>query len=144
MTASTATLPATKHKRVPLWLLGAFLATGFGTVLGLTLEQPLIAAIVPLVAAGAWAFFQVPLKISASALFLSAFFFEGLADPSVANSNLSAPAAEQFVHDFLMTAEGLELAGLFPRLRRGPLRRRILDLVRAIVEDDPAGDDSID
>ena len=42
---------------------------------------------------------------------------------------------DQFVHDFLMTAEGLELAGLFPRLRRGPLRRRILDLVRAIVED---------
>jgi transcriptional regulator with XRE-family HTH domain len=64
-----------------------------------------------------------------------AFFFEGLADPSVADGSGGAIAAENFVHDFLMTSEGLELAGLFPRLRRGPLRRRILDLVRAIVED---------
>ena len=35
-----------------------------------------------------------------------------------------------------MTTEGLELAGLFPRLRRGRLRRKFLDLVRAIVEED--------
>ena len=45
-------------------------------------------------------------------------------------------SSEQVVHDFLMTTEGLELAGLFPRLRRGRLRRKFLDLVRAIVEED--------
>jgi transcriptional regulator with XRE-family HTH domain len=65
-----------------------------------------------------------------------AFFFEGLADPSAADAAKAHIGAEQFVHDFLMTSEGLELASLFPRLRRGPLRRRFLDLVRAIVEDD--------
>jgi hypothetical protein len=64
-----------------------------------------------------------------------AFFFEGLADPSIADNAKVQIGAEQFVHDFLMTSEGLELASLFPRLRRGPLRRRLLDLVRAIVED---------
>jgi transcriptional regulator with XRE-family HTH domain len=64
-----------------------------------------------------------------------AFFFEGLADPALVNGGAEAVGGDQFVHEFLMTAEGLELAGLFPRLRRGPLRRRILDLVRAIVED---------
>jgi transcriptional regulator with XRE-family HTH domain len=68
-----------------------------------------------------------------------AYFFEGLADPTLEDGGEapSAIAAEQLVHDFLMTGEGLELAGLFPRLRRGPLRRRILELLRAIVEDAP-------
>ena len=65
------------------------------------------------------------------------FFFEGLADPSIGGSAAMAAGPEQHVHDFLMTSEGLELATLFPRLRRGALRRRILELVRAIVEDAP-------
>jgi transcriptional regulator with XRE-family HTH domain len=67
-----------------------------------------------------------------------AYFFEGLADPADLSSSSIAPdgSSEQVVHDFLMTTEGLELAGLFPRLRRGRLRRRFLDLVRAIVEED--------
>jgi transcriptional regulator with XRE-family HTH domain len=66
-----------------------------------------------------------------------AYFFEGLADPSVpAEADSADGSHETRVHDFLMTGEGLELATLFPRLRRGALRRRILDLVRAIVEDD--------
>ena len=81
-------------------------------------------------------------RVSASKLFEIAialktpvaFFFEGLPDPSA--SEAGAPAVEAGLHDFLMTAEGLELAGLFPRLRRGHLRRRILDLLRAIVEDE--------
>lgn len=70
-----------------------------------------------------------------------AFFFEGLADPSANDNGGVSAGAEQFVHDFLMTSEGLELASLFPRLKRGPLRRRILDLVRAVVEDDGEAED---
>jgi len=67
-----------------------------------------------------------------------AFFFEGLADPCAIEEIRVSRGAEQFVHEFLMTAEGLELASLFPRLKRGPMRRRVLDLVRAIVEDEQA------
>jgi transcriptional regulator with XRE-family HTH domain len=83
-------------------------------------------------------------RISASKLYEIAaslqtpvgYFFEGLADPSGDGLTAGDGGSEQVVHDFLMTSEGLELATLFPRLRRGRLRRRFLDLVRAIVEDD--------
>ncbi len=66
------------------------------------------------------------------------YFFEGLADPSSDGGDEDQPrvAVEQSVHAFLTTSEGLELAGLFPRLQRGRLRRRLLDLVRAIVGDE--------
>ena len=42
------------------------------------------------------------------------------------------PSDEHTVHAFLMTAEGLELAKLFPGLPRGRVRRRFLDLLRAL------------
>ena len=66
------------------------------------------------------------------------YFFEGLADPSAGEAEDAAPGAtaEQSVHAFLMTSGGLELAGLFPRLPRGRLRRRVLDLIRAMVGDE--------
>jgi len=65
-----------------------------------------------------------------------AYFFEGLADPALSRGEVAENGAEQFVHDFLMTPEGLELAGLFPKVRRGAVRRRILDLVRSMAEGD--------
>jgi transcriptional regulator with XRE-family HTH domain len=68
-----------------------------------------------------------------------AYFFDGLADPSselVDGDDGAGPSDEQNVHAFLMTAEGLELARLFPRLPRGRVRRRILDLLRALTGDD--------
>jgi transcriptional regulator with XRE-family HTH domain len=68
-----------------------------------------------------------------------AHFFEGLADPSMSGSDtiVAADASpEQAVQAFLMTPGGLEFAGLFPRLPRGRLRRRLLDLLRVIVGDD--------
>jgi transcriptional regulator with XRE-family HTH domain len=68
----------------------------------------------------------------------TAYFFEGLADPSQAVTATAADGAEQFVHDFLMTPEGLELAGLFPKIKRGAVRRRILDLVRSMAEEEAA------
>jgi transcriptional regulator with XRE-family HTH domain len=80
-------------------------------------------------------------RISASKLFEIAtflevpvaYFFEGL---SGQNDILGAEtAAERHVHDFLMSAEGLELASLLPRLK-GKQRRRILELVRTLAEVD--------
>ncbi len=67
-----------------------------------------------------------------------AYFFEGLADPSI-EVDARAKGAEQFVHDFLMTPEGLELAGLFPRITRPAVRRRILDLVRSMADEETDG-----
>lgn len=82
-------------------------------------------------------------RVSASKLyeiarFLNApvsYFFEGLADPTSDEAN-AADGPEQVMHDFLMTAEGLELAAAFPKIPRGRVRRRILDLVRSLADDD--------
>lgn len=63
-----------------------------------------------------------------------AYFFDGLADPAGEGVGEEAAASdEQDVHAFLMTAEGLELARIFPRVPRGRVRRRVLDLLRALV-----------
>ena len=85
-------------------------------------------------------------RVSASKLyeiarFLQApisYFFEGLADPTVESTGDDSEGPEQFVHDFLMTPEGLELAELFPKIRRARVRRRVLDLVRSMAEEDAA------
>ena len=64
------------------------------------------------------------------------YFFEGLGSTGEG----MAETGEPFVHDFLMTAEGLELATLFPKITRLKVRRRILELVRSMAEEE-AGDD---
>jgi len=57
------------------------------------------------------------------------YFYEGLPDfvPPV-----GADAPRDAVQEFLMTSEGIELASAFPSIPRGKVRRRILDLVRAL------------
>ncbi|KRA66795.1 Cro/Cl family transcriptional regulator [Caulobacter sp. Root656] len=62
------------------------------------------------------------------------YFFEGLADPTDVDG-FEENGSEQFVHDFLMTPEGLELAALFPRIGKSRVRRRILDLVRSMADE---------
>lgn len=62
------------------------------------------------------------------------YFFEGLADTVDGMSENGEP----FVHDFLMTPEGLELASLFPKITKPKVRRRILELVRSMAEDETA------
>ncbi len=71
-------------------------------------------------------------EISRSLQTSVSYFFEGLADHG---SDVGDHEAERVVVEFLATPEGLELASLFPRLRHGRARRRILDLVRAMAED---------
>ncbi len=80
-------------------------------------------------------------RISASKLFEigrflqapPAYFFEGLADG--ASDSADETPAEQSMHEFLMTSEGVELASLLPRLA-GKYRRRVLELVRTLAEDE--------
>jgi transcriptional regulator with XRE-family HTH domain len=64
-----------------------------------------------------------------------AYFFEGLADPTTSDGG-EGDNGEQSVHDFLMTAEGLELASVFPRVPQPRVRRRLLELVRSMAEED--------
>lgn len=79
-------------------------------------------------------------RISASKLFEIArflgvppsYFFEGLA--AEAPTGEESPA-EQSLHQFLMTPEGVELASLLPKLA-AKYRRRVLELVRTLAEDD--------
>lgn len=83
MTPAGASMPAntSAHRRVPAWLWLAFVATGAGTVGGLLLDPPVMGALVPFIALGAWVMFTAPLRYSAGALMLSAFVFEGLEIP---------------------------------------------------------------
>jgi transcriptional regulator with XRE-family HTH domain len=69
------------------------------------------------------------------------YFFDGLADPAGDQRTDGRPSDEQTVHAFLMTAEGLELAKLFPGLARGRVRRRFLDLMRALAGVDDADEE---
>ena len=82
-------------------------------------------------------------RVSASKLYeiarsLSApisFFFEGLSDPQAGPGMAEVPV-DNFVHDFLMTNEGVELASIFPKIKRSRVRRRLLDLVRTMAEEE--------
>lgn len=81
-------------------------------------------------------------RISASKLYEAArllqspvsYFFEGLDE--TAQNGLDDGFAQRMTQ-FVATPEGLELAGLFPRLNDRRLRRRVVDLVKAMVDDEP-------
>jgi transcriptional regulator with XRE-family HTH domain len=83
-------------------------------------------------------------RVSASKLFEMAralqtsiaYFYEGLDETGGPSSPVSRPQAR----DFLLTPEGMELAALFPKIRASRVRRRILDLVRAMAEDELEAD----
>jgi transcriptional regulator with XRE-family HTH domain len=62
-----------------------------------------------------------------------AYFYEGLGETGDLVATM-APSAR--VQDFLLTAEGVELATLFPQIRQGRLRRKILELVRVMADDE--------
>ena len=63
------------------------------------------------------------------------WFFEGLSDPTLAT--VAGYSGETpFAHSFLTTQEGVDLANLFPKVTRRRVRRRIVELVRAMVEDE--------
>ena len=63
------------------------------------------------------------------------YFFEDYAD-GASPEGFSESDSEKFVHGFLMTTEGIELAEAFPRVKSAKHRRKILDLVRTLAEDE--------
>jgi transcriptional regulator with XRE-family HTH domain len=68
-----------------------------------------------------------------------AWFFEGLGDPETARADdpsLLRPSPSAIA--FLMTPEGMDLASLFPRIPQRQVRRRMVELVRSMVENQTA------
>ena len=57
------------------------------------------------------------------------YFYEGLGD-TIERPGSNIP--RESMQDFLMTPEGIELAAMFPKIAKGRVRRKILDLVRAM------------
>lgn len=82
-------------------------------------------------------------RISASKLFgiagllkvPVASFFEGYTD-SATESEFVESSSEQSINRFLATAEGIELAEVFPKVRSAKHRRRLLELVRSLTEEE--------
>jgi hypothetical protein len=66
------------------------------------------------------------------------YFFEGLEET---DGGIDDGFAQRMT-EFVSTPEGLELASLFPRLADRRLRRRVVDLVRAMVDDEAPLDPS--
>src|ERR1700743_3634012 len=57
------------------------------------------------------------------------YFYEGLGD------NMEPPGSNiprETMQEFLLTPEGIELAALFPKITKSRVRRKVLDLVRAM------------
>jgi transcriptional regulator with XRE-family HTH domain len=71
------------------------------------------------------------------------YFYEGLGDTTASGQENGAPGANiprETLQDFLLTPEGIELASVFPKIAKGRVRRKILDLVRAMAGEPDAGD----
>jgi len=61
------------------------------------------------------------------------YFYDGLA--GVAEMEDASPSNAN-AQSFLLTPEGVEIATIFPKLGRARLRRKIVELIRALAEDD--------
>lgn len=62
------------------------------------------------------------------------YFFDGYAEGETPDG-FNESDSEKFVHGFLMTTEGIELAEAFPRVPSAKRRRKILDLVRSLADE---------
>jgi transcriptional regulator with XRE-family HTH domain len=64
------------------------------------------------------------------------FFFEGAPVPDAAANAGSTPTSPAYVSDFLATADGLALTKAFMKVKDPKVRRRIVDLVEAMVAEE--------
>src|ERR1700682_1147324 len=65
-----------------------------------------------------------------------AFFFEDAPGTAAAAPGLGEPQSTSFVVDFLSSAEGLQLNRAFARIEDQKVRRRVVDLVKALAGED--------
>ncbi len=64
------------------------------------------------------------------------FFFDGAPTGDMPTGGFSDAASTAYVSDFLATSEGVQLTKAFLRIRSSKVRRRIVDLVEAMAEDE--------
>lgn len=62
------------------------------------------------------------------------FFFEGIGEPAA--EGFAEGDQTPLVNDFINSPEGVSLAAAFSRIRDARVRRRVLDLVRTLAEDE--------
>jgi transcriptional regulator with XRE-family HTH domain len=67
-----------------------------------------------------------------------AFFFEDApGTPGETGSGMAEPHQTSYVVDFLSSNEGIQLNKAFLRIKDTKLRRRLIDLIRALAGDEP-------
>ncbi|MBL8549812.1 MAG: helix-turn-helix transcriptional regulator [Hyphomonadaceae bacterium] len=64
-----------------------------------------------------------------------AHFFEGI-NPGRGARGLAEDPAESFLYETISTPEGLQLVSMFASIKNQKVRRRVLDLVRALTEEE--------
>ncbi len=64
------------------------------------------------------------------------FFFEGAPSGDMPDGRFSVAASTAYVSDFLTTSEGVQLTKALMRIKSDRVRRRIVELVEAMAEDD--------
>ena len=65
-----------------------------------------------------------------------AFFFDGAPSGDAPSGGFADSAATAYISDFLTTSEGVQLTKAFTRIKSGKVRRRIIDLVESIAEEE--------
>jgi transcriptional regulator with XRE-family HTH domain len=64
------------------------------------------------------------------------FFFDGAPSGDATPAGLSESTSTAYISDFLATSEGVQLTKAFVRIKSGRVRRRIVDIVEALAEED--------
>lgn len=64
------------------------------------------------------------------------FFFDGAPTGDMPTGGFSDAASSAYVSDFMSSSEGLQLTKAFVRIKNPKVRRRIVDLVESLAEED--------
>lgn len=65
------------------------------------------------------------------------FFFDGAPSGDMAMPGFADSASTTYISDFLATSEGVQLTKAFTRIKSGKVRRRVIDLVEALADEEP-------
>jgi transcriptional regulator with XRE-family HTH domain len=72
-----------------------------------------------------------------------AYFYDGVAGAGAGEVDADGPPAiNNSANAFLLTPEGVELAALFPKLPRDRVRRKVVELIRALADLEDNGEGS--
>jgi len=73
------------------------------------------------------------------------FFYEGMSDADAGSAHAAGFAEEDatpLFMDFISSSEGMQLNKYFPQITDPAVRKKILDLVKSLAEEDPAAEEA--